>query len=170
MMKPTLKADRFAILTATSDCFRCASSIQVSSLMVPSYVERDPDEDEWFPVDECALLMHVEWVDDVARMQWLDHAPWIAPSTSTTAGFTYLANVCSCGALQGDWFLTKPGAAFFPLEDVSLDAISLKWGFSSLSARAATSQSSWMDNLLARFPIPGSALPTQRTPTKRRRR
>lgn len=82
----------------------------VSALLVPARLQRD-DDGEWVAIDER------EAVDEATRWAWTARAPQIQPAASKTAGLTYLANVCACGALQGEWYLTEPDGPFFPLDD-----------------------------------------------------
>lgn len=154
-MEPTLRADRFAILTAPAARHACNQPLVVSALLVPAYVECDEVGEEWGNADESALLTYVEVVDEATRTAWIARAPQIVPAASKTAGLTYLANVCACGALQGDWYLTQPNGPFFPLDDADIDAIDVRWVDAPIEARAGTSRSSWMDVLIARFPFPG---------------
>lgn len=53
-MEPTLRAQRFAILTAPAACHACNAPMAMSALLVPAYVHCDEDEDEWISVDEAA--------------------------------------------------------------------------------------------------------------------
>lgn len=168
-MNPTVRANRFAILTTPTACYACNQPMAVSALLVPAYFERDEGDDEWIMVDESALLIYVEVVNETARSAWMARAPQIAPAASKTAGLTYLANLCACGALQGDWYLTKPDGPFFPLDDAGIAAINVSWIEAPIEARAETSSSSWTDALIVRSPFLGWA---PRSPPKafRRRR
>ena len=154
-MEPTLRADRFAILTAPAACHACSQPVAVSALLVPAYFQCDEDGGDWIAVDESALLTYVEAVDEATQAAWTARAPRILPAASKTAGLTYLANVCACGALQGDWYLTEPGGPFFPLDDTGIAAIDVDWHEAPIEARAGTSISSWTDALVARSPFPG---------------
>ena len=165
-MSPTLRADRFAILTASAACHVCNARMAVSMLLVPAYLQRD-DDGKWVAFDESALLTYVEAVDEATRLAWTARAPQILPAASKTAGLKYLANVCVCGALQGDWYLTEPDGPFFPLGDAGVAAIEVDWLEAPIEARAGTSTSSWTDALIARSPFSGWAPPP---PPKARRR
>lgn len=166
-MEPTLRAQRFAILAAPTVCHACNQPLVVSALLVPAYLECDEAGTEWVNADESALLNYVERIDETTRKAWTALAPQIVLATSKTAGLTYFANVCPCGALQGDWYLTQPNGPFFPLDDSDIDAIDVRWVDAPIEARAGTSRSSWMDALIARFPFPGWV---PRSPPKARRR
>ena len=151
-MQPNLRADRFAVLKATAKCHQCRADTPVSALMVPAHKEFD---EEWTESDDSALLIYVEAVDERARQTWGERAPWMRPVFSKTAGMTYLANVCACGALQGDFYLIKPGAPFFPLDDTGIAAINVEWIEMRIEAIAETSRSSWTDRLIELFPYSG---------------
>lgn len=103
-------------------------------------------------MSESALLVYVEDLDGNARDRWSAHAPQIQTVASKTAGLTYLGNVCSCGAFQGDWYLTKPGAPFFPLDDAGVSAIDAQWVDEPIVARAGVSLSAWTDWLIEKTP------------------
>ena len=167
-MEPNLRADRFAVLRAPAACHACNAPMTVSALLVPAYLQRDEDRNEWVAVDESALLTYVEAVDKATRSAWTAHAPQILPTASKTAGLTYLANVCACGTLQGDWYLTEPGGPFFPLDDAGIATIVVDWLEAPIEARAGASMSSWTDALIARSPFSGWVPPP--SPKARRRR
>ena len=162
-MQPNLRADRFAILKATAKCHQCRADTLVSALMVPAYKEFD---EEWMESDDSALLIYVEAVDMSTQQAWSERAQWIRPVSSKTAGMTYWANVCACGALQGDFYLIKPNAPFFPLDDDGIAAIEIEWIESPIKAVAATSRSSWTDRLIEQCPHRGWTPPS---PPKKRR-
>lgn len=152
-MEPTLRAGRFAVLTAAAQCHACQSSTPVSALLVPAYEEFDGEA--WRACDDSALLIYVAWLDDQTRQTWQRLAPWMRPVASATAGITYLANVCSCEALQGDYFLTKPNAPFFPLDEFGLQAINVEWIDAPIEVDAELSLSSWVDRLIDMQPYAG---------------
>lgn len=159
-MESTVRANRFAILTSRTICHACNQPLAVSALLVPAHFEREDGDDPWLAVDETARLVYVETVDDATRSLLSARAPQIMPRASRTAGLTYWANVCACGALQGDWYLGEPGGPFFPLDDTGIAAIDVSWVESPIEARAGTSTSSWTDALIARCPFPGWVSPT----------
>ena len=164
-MEPTLRADRFAVLTAPAVCHACNAPMTVSALLVPAFLQLD-DDGEWVAVKESALLTYVEALDETTRSGWTSRAPQILLAASKTAGVTYLANVCTCGALQGDWYLTEPDGPFFPLDDAGVAAIDVHWIEAPLEARSGASMSSWTNALIARTPFSGWVPPP---PPKARR-
>jgi len=165
-MTPSVRSDRYAILTAPGRCHACGAPIAVSALLVPTYWERD--DDEWMQVDDSGLLTYVEALDAESLALWSSRAPWIRHAFSKTAGFAYAANVCQCGALQGDWFLREPDAPFFPTTEAGLAPITVDWIEAPLEAEAQVSRSSWIDALIARSPYP-EWTPPAAGKTRRRR-
>ena len=164
-MNPNVQADRFAVLTAMTACHACRASISVSALLVSAHEEHDGQE--WVASEDSALLTYVGGIDKQSHNQWQEHAPWMSATASATAGITYLANVCECGALQGDYFLTKPQAPFFPLDEAGLHAIDVRWVDAPIQAEATLCLSSWMDRLIELQPYEGWV---PRPPTKARRK
>ena len=75
----------------------------------------------------------------------------MAAGVAATAGQIYLGNACAhCGALQGDLFLRKPDAPFFPMTEEAADALAVAWHSVALQAVADCGYSSWIDGLLER--------------------
>lgn len=167
-MEPNLRAERFAILGARVECHACHAETPVSALLVPAYAEFDGQE--WIRSDDSGLLIYVEAVDASTQKAWCQRAPWVRPVASKTAGLTYLANTCACEALQGDFYLMKPGAPFFPLDDAGLAAINVDWVDAPIEAVAGTSQSSWLDRLIQRSPYHGWTAPPPLKPSRSRSR
>jgi len=152
-MKPNLRADRFAILRSTSTCHQCRAGTRVSALMVPAYKEFGGEE--WTESADSALLIYIEAVDASTWQVWSERSPWTQPVASKTANTTYLANVCACGALHGDFYLIEPAAPFFPLDDAGIAAINVEWIEKPIEAVASASRSSWTDRLIEQFPYHG---------------
>ncbi len=166
-MEPTLRATRFAILTASIDCHACGAATPVAGVLVPSFEERD--EGDWITCEDSALLRYIEALDAGSARALLERLPWVRLADSKTAGMRYLASVCDCGALQGDFYLTEPGAPFFPLDDAGIDAIAVDWVDAPLEAVAGRSMSSWTDTLIERQPRPGWHAPAPAKPRRARR-
>ncbi len=76
------------------------------------------------------------------------------PDFSHTAGERYWMNHCSeCGAKIGDWFVGKPGEAFFPTSDAEMSTVQgtrVEGPF--CFANPTISLSSWTSEWLRRFP------------------
>lgn len=140
------ESHRFAIVIGAMKCHACSRSTRVSCLMLPGLPEGEEDE-RFYPQDRVRL-QYVSTLNPEAMAAWQEHAPYIQWVESKTAGSRYLGNVCEwCGALQGDWFIGKPGAPFFPETQDGIDALHCKWFDLPIHAVADASQSSWMDNL-----------------------
>lgn len=136
--------------------------MRMSAMLLAEHETRDEDDDSpdaWQPGEGGALLTYVEDLDGGALTEWQRRAPHIQPPSSCTAGIAYLANVCNCGALQGDWFLTKPDGPFFPRTEPAARAIGVTWVEMSLDARAGTSESAWIHDLIAQVPYTGRSPP-----------
>lgn len=132
--------------------------MRMAALLVADHdtIEDEDDvSDAWQPGDGGALLTYVEDLDATVLAEWQRRAPHIRRAASRTAGIAYFANVCTCGALQGDWFLTQPGDPFFPQTAEAAHAIAVEWIEAPLRARAGTSESLWIDDRIARAPYPG---------------
>lgn len=167
-MEPTLRAARFAILTAWIDCHACGATTPVAGLLVPSFEDRDGGD--WIACEDSALLRYIEALDAGSAQALLERAPWVRLANSKTAGMRYLASVCACGALQGDFYLTEPGAPFFPLDEAGIDAIVVDWVDAPLEAVAGPSMSSWTDTLIERHPHSGWQPAAPAKPRRARRR
>lgn len=154
-MTANLRASLFGILTAQAQCHACRCSMPVSALLVPVYEEFDGEE--WQSQEDSALLKYVEHINSEAQHAWTEHAPWVRRMPSKTADTTYWANACACGALQGDWYLGKPGEPFFPQDAAGMAAIHVEWIDTPILAQADASVSTWMDELIDRSPYPGWA-------------
>lgn len=95
----------------------------------------------------------------------------MAAGVAATAGQIYLGNACAhCGALQGDWFLRKPDAPFFPMTEEAADALAVAWHSVALQAVADCGYSSWIDGLLERrgdYAVPKPARQIRRERARR---
>jgi hypothetical protein len=151
-MEPTVRADRYAVLKAWTICHACESRIPVSALLLPQFVELV--DDEWEEPESNAVLKYIESLDADAARTWRRLAPWVRPAASKTANLSYLANVCDCGALQGDHYLHEPDGPFFPQDDDSIAAIAVDWVDAPIEATAVAATSAWMDSLVSLHPHP----------------
>lgn len=141
-----VRAPSFAVITGTSECWKCHASTQVSALVLIVYEELEGD-DGWVRGSDRMMLQSISAMNVPAGERLRAIAPWMKPGFSQTADGVYLANHCqSCGALQGEWFLTKPGAVFFPT-DSTLAAYRTTVVDLPLEAEAGGSWSSWLSEL-----------------------
>ncbi|MDE2343474.1 MAG: hypothetical protein KGL63_08820 [Betaproteobacteria bacterium] len=83
-MEPTVRANRFAILTSRAVCHACHQPLDVSAILVPSHFELDDGDEEWIAVDQSALLTYVESVDEMTWSAYSARAPQILPFASKT--------------------------------------------------------------------------------------
>jgi uncharacterized Fe-S cluster protein YjdI len=165
-MEPNLRADRFAVVIARIECHGCHAETPVTALLVPAYSEFDGEG--WTAQDDSALLRHVQAVDGRTLLAWTQRAPWVRPLASTTAGLTYLANVCACGALQGDYYLAEQDGPFFPQSAAGIAAIDVEWIEAPIEPMVGASESSWMDDLVERSPYVGWTPRPQPKPRRER--
>lgn len=140
-----LEAPAFALLIGQTACWSCAATTRAAAIWVPSHVYwHEPD---WDPDHEPdpALLGFVEVVSDAALAQVNRYAPWMTFVSTKTSGMTYLGNRCeSCGAVQGDHYLSRPGEVFFPETPAQVQALHLIPCEGDLAARASPAVGSWM--------------------------
>ena len=153
---PDVVAKRFAVLTGSVNCFKCGAPTPVAAIAVADHREAWDAGDEgldlvWEHCPEPALLGYIRWINPEASVALEVSAPQLRMQVSMTAGETYLGNACqACGTLQGDWFLHKPEAPFFPQSDEDADALGVQWLDVPIQAVADCGTSSWLDDLLER--------------------
>lgn len=153
---PNVIAGRFCVLSSTIACFRCGQTTPVAALVVPEHRTGtelgEESEDLVFEQSlDPALLGNITWINEEALSAVHASAPWLDWVASATAGQIYLGNACAhCGELQGDWFLRKPDAPFFPMTEAAADALGVAWHSVELQAVADCGYSSWIDQLLER--------------------
>ena len=105
------------LLAGETSCWKCGSDQVVIALAVADV----QDEDGWINADyseedpEPVLLCDITAMpDDVAAYLRSNH-PRFCMRFSKTAGHSYYANTCKCGAIFGEFYLSaEPGAVFFP--------------------------------------------------------
>lgn len=142
---PNTRSAKFYIITGNTPCWKCQQSTPVSAIVVDDYEEGD-GEGEWYRVDDRALLNDITAIEprNLAAIQGL--APWMRFGYSATADTVYLANHCThCDALQGDYFLGKPGKVFFPTDKGELQSFKVVRIDQSLAIDASPSRSGWHD-------------------------
>ena len=120
----TVTAAAAYVLQAMHACHQCGCIVPVFALLIegPFAVQGESPLD----ADDCtALLTNVLAVPDElgTAVQVASGGSWRL-DRSRTAGETYYMNHCpECGAKLGDWFLSKPEAAFFPLNEEGIRRI-----------------------------------------------
>lgn len=144
---PCVRALGFALITAPTRCWKCHASIQVSAVILDQYEEMDPEYGDWSAGTDRMMLQGIAALNKPAHEAISAAAPRLKPGFSRTVDAVYLANHCThCDALQGEWFLTEPGAVFFPsdgpMPDYEITVFDVP-----LEAEAGGSVSSWMDEL-----------------------
>ena len=105
------------LLAGETSCWKCGSDQEVIALAAADV----QDEDGWINADhseedpEPILLGSITAMPaDVAAYLRAKY-PKFCVRFSRTAGHSYYANTCSCGAMFGEFYLSaEPGAVFFP--------------------------------------------------------
>ncbi|WP_213435169.1 MULTISPECIES: hypothetical protein [Lysobacteraceae] len=154
-MTPTVKSDRFGVVSSSTKCHACGEWTPVKALLVRGGQwrnEPDDEDDYWYPIEGAGLLLYVQDVNAEALAIWRNAAPWVRNTPSRTAGISYWSNTCvHCEALQGDWFLTKPDGPFFPTTPELEAKVALDWADGSIEAVANVNEASWLDGLAERM-------------------
>lgn len=140
---PELRAKPFYLITGATTCWKCSLQTKVSSLVLDGYEE--PVEDGgWETVRGRTLLSYITVMNEGALASVHAIAPWMRMGRSQTAEQIYLANHCiACEALQGDWFLAKPGEVFFPLDEAEMQAFAVERFDLQLEVDAQCRWSGW---------------------------
>jgi hypothetical protein len=144
---PNIRAERFALITGQASCWKCHAPIKVSALVLDVHEEMDPEYGDWSVSHGRIMLQFITSLNADVFEQVKLVAPWLRPGFSRMAEATYLANHCPrCSAIQGERFLTQPGAVFFPcgteVKPFETDVFNL-----NLEAEAGFSESAWLDDL-----------------------
>jgi hypothetical protein len=115
------------LLTSSEPCWKCGSVQTVNA--IGTHALRDGDEELVDPGDKAELFL----LSNISEMPF-PVFKYVAQRNhrymkrhSRTAGETYYANTCECGANFGDFYLfSEPGGAFFPDTDEAAQLIQLE--------------------------------------------
>lgn len=141
-----IHADRFALLTGTTPCWKCKQATKVSAIFLDGYSEPDEQPGERVEHDEQTIVQGVVGLNAEVAQLLKEHAPWMRPGFSKTRDETYLAPHCQhCDALQGAWFLSEPGAPFFPQTQSEAARLEVQWFDTPIEVDGEPSWSSWTD-------------------------
>ncbi len=141
-----IHADRFAILNGTMACWACKKPTQVSAIFLEGYSEPDDELGDRVQCAEKAVVQGIVGLNSNVTALIKQHAPWMRPGYSKTRDQTYLAPHCQhCAALQGAWFLSEPGAPFFPQTPQEAAHLEVLWFETSIEVDGDPSWSSWTD-------------------------
>jgi hypothetical protein len=100
----------------------------VSAILLDGYSEPDEQPGERVDHDEQTVVQGVVGLNAAVAQLIKEHAPWMRPGFSKTRDETYLAPHCQhCDALQGAWFLSEPGAPFFPQTPQEAARLEVVW-------------------------------------------
>lgn len=107
------------LITSSEHCWRCKLPQSVIALATRSLRDGDMDmlvestEDE-----EPFILTNITDMPESIFQHLTTVHPSYRQHPSRTAGQTYYANMCECGANFGDFYLhSEPGGAFFPMSE-----------------------------------------------------
>ena len=112
------------LLTAQYVCWKCRADQRVVALATQQL------KDESSPVentnDDLVILSDIVQMPAEVFSYLKERNPGFEARYSNTAGYTYFANTCDCGALFGDFYLhSEPGGAFFPETEADAAKITL---------------------------------------------
>ena len=115
------------LLTSSEPCWKCGAVQKVNA--IGTHAIRDGDEElaDAGDTSELFLLSNiVEMPFPVFKFVAQRNYRYMKRH-SRTAGETYYANTCECGANFGDFYLfSEPGGAFFPDSDEAAASIQLE--------------------------------------------
>jgi len=112
------------LITSTQNCWKCRKAQSVIALASPTVEEGDVECIDSETTDAALSLILCDITEMPSHLLKMINSfhPAYRKHASKTAGRTYYANFCACGANFGDHFLfMEPGGAFFPMgpEDAS---------------------------------------------------
>ena len=115
------------LLTSSEPCWKCGAVQTVNA--IGTHAIRDGEEELADPGDTSELFLLsniVEMPFPVFKFVAQRNHRYMKRH-SRTAGATYYANTCECGANFGDFYLfSEPGGAFFPDSDEAARSIQLE--------------------------------------------
>ena len=117
-------AEAAYILEAEHPCHECGSFVPVFALLIEGPFECRGEE-LLGPDDTTALLRNVVMLpSELQRTLEAQSKDSWRLDESRTAGSSYFMNHCrECGAKIGDWYVSQPGTAFFPLDDEGIKRV-----------------------------------------------
>lgn len=141
-----IHASRFALLHGEVPCWKCKETTPVSAFFLNGYSEADDESAERIESGEQAVIHGVVGLSPEVSALIKQEAPWMRPGFSKTRDHTYLAPHCQhCDALQGAWFMSEPGAPFFPQSPQEAARLRVQWFDIPIEIDGEPSWSSWTD-------------------------
>lgn len=141
-----IHADRFALLNGEVACWKCKQTTPVSAFFLDGYSEPDEESNERVVSSEQTVVHGVVGLNPEVSELIKQEAPWMRPGFSKTRDHAYLAPHCQhCDALQGAWFLSEPGAPFFPQTPQEAARLTVRWFDTPIEIDGDPSWSSWTD-------------------------
>jgi hypothetical protein len=115
------------LLTSSEVCWKCGATQYVLALGTHNLHDGEYDVVEPGDMSELVLLSNVEEMPLPVFEYMAQKNQRYMRHYSRTAGQTYYANTCECGANFGDFYLfSEPGGAFFPDTDEAAAEIELE--------------------------------------------
>ena len=115
------------LLISRQVCWKCKTQQEVTALACHNFREDGSDFSEPGDTSEMFLLSAISEMPLAVLRFVTQRNPRYMQRHSRTAGTSYYANVCECGANFGDFYLfSEPGGAFFPMTDDDAKLIKLE--------------------------------------------
>ena len=141
-----IHADRFALLNGEVACWKCKETTPVSAFFLDGYSEPDDETGGRVVSSEQTVIHGVVGLNPDVSELIQQEAPWMRPGFSKTRDHAYLASHCQhCDALQGAWFMSEPGAPFFPQTSQEAARLTVRWFDTPIEIDGDPSWSSWTD-------------------------
>ncbi len=114
------------LLQNRAPCWKCGAVQPVVALACASLQDEECEDGSPGNGDEPALLMYItelppDWLKCIHQVR-----NGFELRYSLTAESAYYVNTCECGTFFGDFFLHKPGGAFFPMGESEEPSIQVK--------------------------------------------
>lgn len=127
MEEPNVSAGWFLLARAPGHCYKCgAENVFAIIIVPPGHLVEGEEEDPNSKSDDYSLLTWISAINETARTAVSELAPLWKQAHSFTLDEDVFMNHCTaCGAHQGDYFLCKPGAPFWPYDQEEANRLSL---------------------------------------------
>jgi hypothetical protein len=115
------------LLTSSEPCWKCGAVQTVNAIGTHALREGDEELTESGDTSELFLLSNITDMPLQVFKYVAQRNHRYMQRHSRTAGESYYANTCECGANFGDFYLfSEPGGAFFPDTDEAAGAIEIE--------------------------------------------
>ncbi len=108
------------LFTSQEPCWKCGTLQLVTGIATPRLIDGGETIGRDGVVSEPIFLTNIESMPDDVFAYVARRNPQYMKRYSRTAGSSYFANTCTCGANFGDHYLyAEPSGAFFPEDEVA---------------------------------------------------